>query len=425
MNELEQKLAELKSQLEGSLDAKAKSAIESQINALKSQLDGIESLKKENETLKSDVATLKSNADKNQKAIDEMIANQKNFKGSNAPKTIAQDFGEKMNENEAKFKAFKEGNGKGFSIEMNTKAVGNMASATNLTGTYFVTPTVVPGVVPVGYEEVHLRNLLPVGATNSNLIRYVRDNGGEGGPAMVAEGGSKPQIDRDLQMYDAPVRKIATHFRIPEEMMDDIPYLQSFLTMIGLEELMVVEDTQILYGNGSGQNLSGLFTNATAFKGDAADVDAPNEFDVIRAARKQLRLVREGGPLVALISPEDYYQMTSRKDTTNNYLLLGGGNGIALQAPGAANGGLTVGGVRIEEHTSIVKGDFIVFQPRAAQIFDRTGTSVRLYDQDQDNAIKNLITIVIEKRLALAIYKPKGIVKGTFASAIIDIATPS
>jgi HK97 family phage major capsid protein len=254
-----------------------------------------------------------------------------------------------------------------------------------------------------------MRNILPVGQTNSNVIRYVRDNGGEGVPTTVAEGATKPLIDRDLEIKDAPVRKIACYMRVPEEMIEDIPYLQSFLTQIGIEEVMLVEDDQILYGNNVGQNLHGLIPNATAFDtGLLAAVDAPNEFDILRAARTQGRLAKRR-PTVALVNPGDYYNMTSRKDSTNNYLFLGGGNGIQP--------GRNVDGLTIIDHTIIEPGDWLVLDPRAAAIFDRTGMSVRFYDQDQDNAIKNLITIVIEKRLALPIYYTNGLITGTFEAA--------
>lgn len=427
MEELNKKLAELEARYKSEASDAAKSEVKSQIDALKAEL-GIEAVKKENAEMKSRVEKMESDAKANQKALDELIANQKSVKTTPTYKGVAFEMGEQLQAKKEALGKYRQGEGKGFSVELSTKVVGNMASSTNLTGSYFVAPTVVPGVTSPAFEETHMRDLLPVGATDSNLIRYVRDNGGEGGPAMVAEGGTKPQMDRDLTMYDAPVRKIATYFRIPEEMIDDIPYLQSFLTQIGLEELMAVEDLQIIYGSGTGQNLSGLYTNGTAFSaGNTTTVVAPNQFDVLRAARKQIRQQKLGGLLVALVSPEDYYEMTSVKDTTNNYLFLGGGNGIAIGNPSVAGtaAGNNIGGIRVEEHTAMNSGEFLVFQQRAAQIFDRTGTSVRFYDQDQDNAIKNLITIVIEKRLALAIYRPLGIVKGTFTAAIGDLLTGS
>jgi HK97 family phage major capsid protein len=130
--------------------------------------------------------------------------------------------------------------GKKFSIEMDTKVVGNLSSAGSLTGSYFVAPQVVPGVFVQPYNETHLRDILPIGNTGSNLIRYVRDNGGQGGPTTVAEGATKPQMDRALSIQDAPVRKIATYLRVPDEMIEDIPYLTTFLTNVGTQEVLAV-----------------------------------------------------------------------------------------------------------------------------------------------------------------------------------------
>lgn len=380
----------------------------SQDDFLAEQKKASEESKKQLEAAQKEIKDLKDAATKNQEAMDKLIADSQKQQLNTPGAPISDQLEKALTEKETMLKAYKDGNGKGFTIQLERKVVGNLSSAGNLTGSYFVSPTLVPGVIIQPYEEVHMRSFIPVGQTNSNIIRYIRDMGGEGVPTTVAEGATKPQIDRDLQIFDAPVRKIACYMRVPEEMMEDIPYLQSFLTQIGIEEVMLVEDEQVLNGNGVGQNLSGLIPNATAFNTALlADVTAPNEFDILRAARTQGRLARRR-PTLALVNPGDYYDMTSRKDTTNNYLLLGGGNGI--------NPGRNVDGLQIIDHTIIDPGQWLVMDPRAAQIFDRTGMSVRFYDQDQDNAIKNLITIVIEKRLALVIYYTNGLITGEFGS---------
>lgn len=430
--QLQAELEKAKQTLRTEQNAEAKAAVAEEIKKLEAQLNQIKTLETENATLKGRIEKLETAATANQEVIDKMAKGEQPGAVKGDATNFEEALGAGLQKRAKDLEAYRNGSGKGFTIIIGKKGdpavmktVGDMTSSGSLTGSYFVPPTLVPGVTMQPYEEVHMRNVLPVGSTTSNLIRYVRDLGGEGGPAMVAEGAAKPQMDRDLQIFDANVRKIATHFRVPEEMIDDIPYLQSFLSQIGVEELMAVEDTQILYGTGSGQNLSGLFTNATLFNPGTSVVTSPNEFDVIRAARKQLRKAKLGGPLVALVSPTDFFNMTSRKDSTNNYLFLGGGNGIQLANPSATPTGINAGGVQVEEHTAITDGDFLVFQPRSAAIFDRAATSIRLYDQDQDNAIKNLITIVIEKRLALPIYRPAGFIKGTFTSAISDLGLAS
>jgi HK97 family phage major capsid protein len=391
-----------------------KTAVDSAKTDINKNVD--EKIKATQEALEEKVKGAKEIAEKAVETVEKLEAKQATqFSNlTKGKKSFFTELGEKLSEKADKLKEYKETK-KGFTLDMDSKAVGNMASATSLTGDYFVTPQQVPGLVLRPYETVHMRDLLPVGQTNSNMIRFVQDNGGEGGPTMVAEGGTKPQIDRDLEIKDSPVRKIATYFRVPEEMIEDIPYLQSFLAQIGVEEVMAVEDTQILYGDGTGQNLTGIHTTATAFAAGTSVVGASsNEFDVLRAAKKQLR-VAKFNPTVALISPVDYFNMTSKKDTANNYLFIQGLNGNTR--------GVMVDGLQIVEHNSITAGDFIVGDPRNTAIFDRAGTSVRLYDQDQDNAILNLITIVIEKRLALVNYRPTAWVKGTFSAAITDLTS--
>lgn len=381
----------------------------------------LDDLKKELETTKAELQK-KEIADKaNQEVIDKFVAKEKQIQIANPfmpqTKTFAGELFEKLTPHQKDLDDYKSTK-KGFAIEMDTKVVGNMASATSLTGTLFVQPTIVPGVVQKLYEQNHVRDFVPVGSTNSNLIRYIQDNGGQGGPTTIGEGLAKPQSDRALATVDSPVRKIATYYRIPEEMINDIPYLSSFISAMGLEELRAVEDNQLLYGDGTGVNLTGFNVAGTAFAAGVSIIGASsNEFDVIGAAKKQIRMSRINGPYVAFVSPINYFDMRyKRKDTTNNYI---------FQAPSLSplNVPLQADGVQIVENTNVTAGDFFVFAPTAAQIFDRTGTTVRFYDQDQDNAIKNLITVVIEERLALAVYRPLGIIRGTFATAITDLTS--
>jgi len=177
---------------------------------------------------------------------------------------------------------------------------------------------------------------------------------------------------------------------------------------------MALEDTQILFGDNTGENLNGVYTTATAFTQAAAGVaivTAANEYDVIRAAQVQLQ-VAKFAPNVTILNPVDWFNLTSRKDTTNNYILQGGGNGLIPQ----------IGGSRVIVQNQMTAGSFLVGDTRTTMIFDRAGTTVRVFEQDQDNAIRNLVTVVVEKRLALVNYRPGAWVKGTFTAAVADLA---
>lgn len=378
---------------------------------------------KVNEDLKAEIKAaaeqLKEKSDllaAQQKQLDEMATSVKKFGtlgNSNGTKSVANVMAEKFSAQAEDFKNCRM-NKKGFVVELDEKAVGNMATATNLTGTLFVQPTQVPGIILAPYNPNHLRNYLVVGSTNSNLIRYVQDNGGEGGPTMVAEGGLKPQSDRDLEIKDAPVRKVATYFRVPEEMIDDISYLATYLGNIGVEEVKKVEDTQILYGDGTGQNLSGIATVAASFSrvGGIGTIANANSYDVLVAAKAKIRTLNYV-PSAIWVNPGDYAGMKLAKDANGRYLF-----------PEMWNGGIpNIDGVPIVENNAVAAGDYFIGDFRTGlALFDRMQANVRFYDQDQDNAIRNLITIVIEERIALPIYRPNAIIQDTFAASKTALA---
>lgn len=298
------------------------------------------------------------------------------------------------------------------SIDINLKAVADMSSAGNLTGTYFQGYDMRPGVTIRPLFDAHLRPTIPATTTEKPLIRYVRETTSEGGFDMVAEGGTKPEIDWDFDIVDAPVRKIAGYFRIPDEMIDDIPYLLTYLTGRGLEELKNKEDQQILYGTGAGQQLSGVNAVATAFDAGPLVVTAPNRFDTLVAAKKQLRLLNLV-PNFVWVSPEDYAAMRLTKLSTGEY--------VFPVIPGTDT--ITVDGTPIIQNNRITAGTFFVLDTRYMEIADRMQSTVRLFDQDRDNAIKNMVTCVIEERLAFPIYRPQAIIKGTFSTAITDLTS--
>jgi len=77
----------------------------------------------------------------------------------------------------------------------------------------------------------------------------------------------------------------------------------------------------------------------------------------------------------------------------------------------------------IIENDSIGLDEFFIGDFRnGAEILDRRQISVRFYDQDRDNAIINMVTIVIEERLGLMVTRPSSFVRGNFTAARAALA---
>lgn len=298
-------------------------------------------------------------------------------------------------------------------VSMQLKTVGDIGTANfTVSGTQtFVGSQLVPGIGRKPYEETHIRNILTVIPTErTDSISVLRDSGGEGGPTSVAAGIIKPQSDRDWVKLIVPITKIGHHYRIPEEWLEDLEWLAGEISQMGIEELLAVEDAKILNNVTSGE-FQGLTTatNSTAFSAPASlalAIDFANNYDVLVAAWTQLRNLSVSRLTGILVNPADYAAMILTKTTTGDYPF--GAPNVTIP---------NVLGVPIYPTTAMTSDKFLIGDFSQVVLAQRAGLSVRFYDQDRDNAVLNLVTIVIEERLAVVARRADRLVYGDFSDA--------
>tara|TARA_R100001463_G_scaffold66499_4_gene120053 strand:+ start:730 stop:1914 length:1185 start_codon:yes stop_codon:yes gene_type:complete len=302
----------------------------------------------------------------------------------------------------------------------NSRSASFLIKADMTTGADFTGEVIAADRVP-GYKfdptrPTHIRQLLAQGSTQSDVVRFVKESGYSNGAAATAEGTTLTQSDFDMTAADANVRKIGTYFRISEEMLADTPQLTSYLSARAPEKLLEVEDTQILSGNGSAPNLSGIITDATAFAaGDLADsVDEANQFDVIVACLNQLAGANYNADTI-LLHPSDFHKILLLKDSQNNYLkdqVYSGLQPVFM-------------GVKVVLNTAISAGSFLIGNfGVGTQLWVRDGVNVEFFREDGTNVRDGFVTVRVSERVALTNYLPNAFVTGTFASAIADLETP-
>lgn len=308
------------------------------------------------------------------------------------------------------------GNNNAAKLEL--KAVGDMSMSANFTGV-IAGETIVPDFKFDPSRSTHIRSLIPIGSTNAQTIRFVKESGSEGAAAATAQGSTVPQLDFDLTATSVNVEKIGCYLRLTEEMMQDTPQMISYLSARVPQKVLEVEDAEILNGDGSAPNFDGLFTDGAAFVTSASasfyqSVESANEYDVIVAALDQLAASNYQADTI-LLNPVDFHKIVLLKSTANEYLR----NQIIAGVQPA------ILGVPIKLNTAVTAGKFLVGNLQAAtQLWIRDGLSLEFSREDSTNFRDGFITAKAVERACITNYLPNAIVQGTFSTAKTALETP-
>lgn len=288
---------------------------------------------------------------------------------------------------------------RGSKIQVDVKAITSLTAS----GGTLIAPDRQAGIIAIPQRPLTVRQLVAPGRTNSNLIQYFREEVFTNNAAPVAEGTRKPESNITFSQADAKVIKLAHFIKATTEILDDAPAMQSIIDERLRYGLDFVEDLQLLMGTGVGNNLPGLFTNATAY---AAPFVLTGETAIDR-----LRLAFLQGELAllpadaAVLHPQDWAKIELLKDTQGRYII---GNPQGNLSP-------TLWGRRIATTLAMTAGQFLAGNFRqSAQIFDRENANVVVSTENEDDFVNNRVTILAEERLALAIYRPQALIKGAF-----------
>ncbi len=184
------------------------------------------------------------------------------------------------------------------------------------------------------------------------------------------------------------------------EVLNDAPMLASMIDGRLRYGVDFKEEIQLLSGDGTGQNLSGLVTNATAFSAPGSLV-AGNLVDTLRFAALQVYLA-EFPSSGFVLNPIDWAAIETLKDTVGNYIIgdpQSGATPTLWRLPVVQTPANTV--------DKFLTGAF----DSQAQVFDREQTRVEV-GYENDDFTKGLVTVLADERLALAIYRPEAFVYG-------------
>ncbi|MDX0720872.1 phage major capsid protein [Sinorhizobium medicae] len=263
-----------------------------------------------------------------------------------------------------------------------------------------VETTRLPGILALPQRRLTVRDLISPGRMDGNALEYVRETGFTNSAAPVAETAAKPESDLKFDLVTTSAKVIAHWMKASRQILDDFSQLRSIIDQRLLYGLAYVEEGQLLNGDGTGQNLHGIIPQATAYAA-AFTPDAPTAIDTLRLAQLQAALA-EYPATGHVMHPTDWARIELEKDTTGRYII---GNPQGMIGP-------TLWGLPVVATQAIAVDKFLTGAFRlGAQLFDRWDARVEAGFVN-DDFIKNLVTILAEERLALAVYRPEAFIYG-------------
>lgn len=259
--------------------------------------------------------------------------------------------------------------------------------------------------VPVGMprRQLLIRSLLNVTTTESDVVKYGKQTTRTNAAAAAAEAGTAPESSYGWTKAEANVRKLVHITHISDEALADAGQLQGEIDGELRYGLDLEEEDQIIAGDGTGENLSGLLTDATAFSA-AAGLPNTTRIDRLRLALLQVALANYASNGIA-IHPTDWAAIELLKDSQGRYVF---GDPNTAKTP-------MLWGLDVVPTQSLSAGEWLTGNFfMAATLYDRQQNEVLISSEHGTNFVDGMKTMKGSKRVALANKRPTALVTGNF-----------
>ena len=250
-------------------------------------------------------------------------------------------------------------------------------------------------VVTAARTPLVIRDLFAAETISGSTLVYLVEGAIEGAPAVTNEGAAKPQVHfADPTPKTVSLAKVACHIKESDEYISDYPFLASAINGRLLYQLGLVEQAKLVTDL---LNTSGIQSDSTSWTSGS---DATAIADLILEASMDVQQSSGFAADAVVINPADYYTLRIGKDGDDRY--YGGGYFGEQSIP-------NLWGTQVCVTTAVSAGTIIVGAFKTCgSVVQKGGVRVEATNSDQDDFVKNLMTIRAEERLALAVRRPAG-----------------
>lgn len=282
-------------------------------------------------------------------------------------------------------------NEKGWSVSTHLKAATTVVTAPQIAD--------VDRAVAAQPKRVAAADFFSNAQISGNAITYFVQGAYEGAPAVTAQGAKKPQNSTSFTATTLPLSKIAAYMKETDEILWDADFLASEVENSLVYRVGVIEDGTVVSA------IAGTSGILTRTKGTGTNALA----DAIIGGVMDIKNASAYDASVVILNPADYLTLLQAKDGNNQY--YGGGYFAGAYGSGQYGVPTSIWGVPVFTSSAVTAGEAIVAAREAVKIWKKGGMDVKIYEQNEDDAIYNRVTLVGEERLAVAVVDLNGVCK--------------
>ena len=233
---------------------------------------------------------------------------------------------------------------------------------------------------------------------SGNAITYFLQGAYEGVPAVTAEGAKKPQNSTSFTGTTLALSKIAAYIKETDEILYDEAFLATEVQNSLVYHVGVIEDATVVSAIGGTVGIGAETydgTNVTFADGVLASILKVKSDSAYDAS-------------VVIVNPADLFTLLTAKDQNGQY--YGGGYFTGAYGTGSQGVPSSIWGVSVIANSNVPQGSALVAAREAVKVWRKSGIDVRIYEQNEDDALYNRVTLLGEERLACAVVDLKGVV---------------
>ncbi len=291
-------------------------------------------------------------------------------------------------------------------------------------GTNDVVHNAMPFDVPVyPFEEpFDVRSYIPVSTVDTGSLDYPQEKAYTDGMGVKGETGASDETSITFEMQTENAHRIATYAEVSRRALRNTAWLSQYLANRFLEKWVKLLNTQVLAGNGTGENLNGILNQATAYTaaGSYEDTIPAGESTLIDAILAMKSQLYDTGNVMAnscFVSPVTHYQLTVQKTTTREYAY------DQTLAQVDANGVWRINGMALVMSKDIPDGEALIgmISPNVLQLLMNGGVDMATTQSHASNFVASLVAFRFEADVLFPIYRPYAFLKGDLATVQADI----